>query len=436
MKKIITFSLLFIMLASAFYTCFAFEIGPKELISLGECEKLLKYQNIERTVQYVIYKKDGKEYPAYCLNPELVGIGTNGTPNYTVSGNTKLENEKAWKAIINGYPYKSLSELGVSTKEEAYTATKFALYTLLQNRRISDYSPVETEAGRRTYNAYLNIVNMAQNSNETLKDNNKIQTVSDSEWKVDDIEKNYICKIYSVSTVTKNGMYTVNLDGEIPDGLKLVNENNIEKNQFELKEKFKILIPIENLTKSSKFKINIESKLESKPVIYGKTSISGTQDYAIAGYMTEDAKLSFEEKYSENVTKLEILKKEYGTEKRLAGVKFNLLDSNKCVIKENLVTDENGCIYIEKLIPGKYYIQEIETLDGYNLYQDFIEVNIKLNEEVQVIVNNTIKSTSKITDVNDVIEITPQYTETLYNVDNNITKLNTKEVKKLPVTGY
>ena len=86
---------------------------------------------------------------------------------------------------------------------------------------------------------------------------------------------------------------------------------------------------------------------------------------------------------------------------------------------------------------GKIHsIETFETLDGYNLYQDFIEVNIKLNEEVQVIVNNTIKSTSKITDVNDVIEITPQYTETLYNVDNNITKLNTKEVKKLPVTGY
>lgn len=97
----------------------------------------------------------------------------------------------------------------------------------------------------------------------------------------------------------------------------------ILKNQFELKEKFKILIPIENLTKSSKFKINIESKLESKPVIYGKTSISGTQDYAIAGYMTEDAKLSFEEKYSENVTKLEILKKNTELKKDL--LELNLI---------------------------------------------------------------------------------------------------------------
>lgn len=436
MKKIIIFSLLFIMLASAFYNCFAFEIGEKELISLGECEKLLRYKNQDKFVPYVVYRKDGKEYPAYCLNPEYIGIGTNGTPGYTVNGNTKLENEKVWRTIINGYPYKSLAELGVASKDEAYTATKFAIYTILENRNTSDYSPIETAAAKRTYQAYLNIVNSARKSTEVLKDNNKITVVPENDWKLDETKLNYVSKTYSVNTITSNGNYEISLEGNLPDGLKLVDTENNEKSQFKLNEKFKILIPITNLEKSDKFTIKLSTKLETKPVIYGKTTITGTQDYAIAGYMYEDAQINFEEKYSENITKIEILKKEYGTENKLKGVKFNLLDSNKNIINDNLVTDENGIIQIEKLIPGKYYILEVETLEGYNLYKDLIEVDIKLNEEVQVIVNNTVKSTSQITDINEMVEVIPQYTETLYNVDNNTKILNSNTTKKLPVTGY
>lgn len=437
MKKIIVFSLLFIMLASAFHNCFAFEIGPKELVSLGECEKLLRYKNQDKFVPYVVYRKDGKEYPAYCLNPEYIGVGTNGTAGYTVNGNTKLENEKVWRVIINGYPYKSLTELGVSSKDEAYTATKFAIYTILENRNTADYSPIETAAAKRTYEAYLKIVNAAKSSTEVLKDNNKITVITEStDWKVDEIQTNYVSKVYSVNTISSNGSYNINLEGNLPNGIKLVNMENKEQETFKLKEKFKILIPITNLINNDKFKVRVSANLETKPVIYGKTTISGTQDYAIAGYMSEDSQISFEEKYSENITKIEILKKEYGTENKLEGVKFNLLDSNKNIIRDNLITDENGKIVMERLLPGKYYLNEIETLEGYNLYKDLIEVNIKLNEEVQVIVNNTIKSSSQITDINEMIEITPQYTETVYNVDNNTKILNSSITKKLPVTGY
>lgn len=435
-KKITVFSLLFIILASTFYNCLAFEIGEKELVSLGECEKLLRYKGEDKFVQYVVYKKDGKIYPAYCLNPEYIGIGTNGTKGYAVDGTTRLENEKVWKVIINGYPYKSLAELGVLTEGEAYTATKFAIYTIIENRNTADYSPIETEAAKRTYKAYLNIVNEARNSTEVLDNNNIVVTPKSSDWIVDEIQKDYVSKTYSVSTVVSNGQYKIDIEGNLPEGIKIVDINNNEKSDFKVSEEFKILIPISNLTMNNTFIVKANANLITKPVIYGRTTITGTQDYGIAGYMDEDVNLNFEEKYSANTTNIEILKKEYGSEIKLEGVKFNLLDSNKIVIKENLVTDESGKIKIENLIPGKYYIQEIQTLDGYNLYKDLIEVNIKLNEEVQVIVNNTRKSTTQITDVNEMIEITPKYTETVYNVDNYNKILNSNNTKKLPVTGY
>ena len=133
---------------------------------------------------------------------------------------------------------------------------------------------------------------------------------------------------------------------------------------------------------------------------------------------------NYEENCLKNITKIRIIKKEYGSEKRLKDVKFNLLDLNKNVIKENLITDENGEIIIDELFPGKYYIQETETLEGYNLYKDLIPVDIKFNEEIEIIVNNTTKSKSEITNEVNTIQVLQKETET----KNTITK-------KLPVTG-
>ena len=438
MRKIIIITLLFILIISVFYNSFAFEIGNKELISLGECDKLLRYKSEDRFVQYVVYKKDGKTYPAYCLQPDKIGVGTNGTASYTVSGTTRLENENLWRVLINGYPYKTLAELGVSTIDEAYTATKFALYTVIENRNESDYSPIETEAAKRTYQAYLKILKDAKNSNEILKDNNKLSIIPDSEeWDIDSINNDYVSKTYNVSSIIKNGNYTVQIQGTVPYGSKITNLENDESNTFKLGDKFKILIPVKELKENNEFTINVTSDLETKPVVYGKTSIDGTQDYAITGYMTEPCKGTLQENCQKNITKIMIIKKEYGTEKRLQGVIFNLLDESKNIIQKEMETNENGEIIFENISSGKYYIQEVQTLDGYNLYTDLIEIDIDFNEEVEVIINNTVKSISEVNLNKDTVEIVPKYTETIYNVEENTTKINNNEnIKKLPVTGY
>ena len=130
------------------------------------------------------------------------------------------------------------------------------------------------------------------------------------------------------------------------------------------------------------------------------------------------------------------MKKEDGSEKRLKDVKFNLLDENKNIISNNLVTNDNGEIILENIVPGKYYISEVETLEGYNLYTDLIEVNLDFNEEFQVIVNNSLKEKTEIDKKYENVEVTSKYTETAYNVENNNTLKKDNTIKKLPVTGY
>lgn len=444
MKKIIISSILLITLISAFSNCFAFEVGRKDLVSLGSCEVYLKHEDSLKHTDYVVYKKDGKEYPAYCVDPELSGIGTSGIGNYAVDVTNKFKDVKLWRAIINGYPYKTIQELGVANREEAFSATKFAIYTIYYNMDPSYYSPVDTEAGRRTYQALLRIVDNARKSTET-PDNEQISISAESDvWNVETNE--FVSKIYTLNSKVSQGEYVVNISGTIPQKLKLTDLNNNEKNTFKIGEKFKITIPIKELKENGNFMLDIKANIKTKPVLYGKTTVAGTQNYAITGFMYEDAKCTYNENYLKNLTKLTIIKKEYGTEKRLENVKFNILDENKNILYENKITNENGEIVLEKMLPGKYYISEIETLDGYNLYTDLIEINLDFNEEFEVVVNNTIKDKTEINKQFENVEVTSKSTETVYNVENKSSEINKENIenkttlknniKKLPITGF
>ena len=164
--------------------------------------------------------------------------------------------------------------------------------------------------------------------------------------------------------------------------------------------------------------------------------------------MYEESISNITEDYFKNITKLQIIKQEYGTNNRLAGVKFNLLDSEKNIYKDNLETNENGEIIIDNMLPGKYFIQETETLAGFNLFTDLIEIDIDLNEECAVTVNNSLKEVKELDKEFEKVEVVPKYTETVQNVEkvaeikkiNSITDVTNESLvekqAKLPVTGY
>lgn len=403
------------------------------MISLGECERLMTYKGTPIRTTYIVYEKDGMRFPAYCLDITLPGAEKG---SYVVRGGSKIQNVDVWRAIINGFPYKSVAELGAANEQEAFTATKQAVYTMLEGRDTSLYGAVDSDAGRRTYQIYLNIVNSARSSGETIQNDLSISiTPNQEEWIVDS-NGTSVSKTYTLNSHVNNGQYTIELSGETPSGIQVADEGNNPKSTFSMGEKFKILIPIQNLIKTDSFTIKARASLNTKPVAFGTTTVPGTQNYALTGYMYEDSECTYKENYFKNITKLRIVKKEYATENKLEGVKFNLLDKNKNIIKDNLVTDENGEISIENMLPGLYYISEVETLEGYNLYTDLIEINLDLNEEFEVTVNNTVREVKEENKTFENIEVIPHYTETVYNVDKTTTVISQNNIKKLPVTGY
>lgn len=384
---------------------------------------LLMWKGLRIHTHLAVYKKDGKEYPAYCMNRELPGVEIGRTQ--TVDVKQLVNNVMVWRAIINGYPYKSISELGCNTEEEAYLATKQAVYCMLTNRDVNEYSAIG-EAGERTLNALKTIVNNARNSNQTKVSSELTVNEQEKLWKIDDLDGKYISKTFSVTANTSMSKYTVNVKNLKIEGYKLVDQNNKEKTEFTNSEKFKILIPIQEVKQDGNFSIEVSAQVATKPVFYGESRDSGLQSYALTGYTYEEGTGSKKVYYTKNETKIIITKTDDKTGKKLEGVEFELLDKDKNKIYTEITTNKDGMAIIDNLLPGIYYVKETRTLEGYQLYSKLIKVELELNEETTV---NVINSEEEP-------EIYKEEKKTELAVKEEQSGIKVKEtVQKLPKTG-
>ena len=354
-KILLVISILFIIdLLIVINSVRAESLNSANIYSIGDCGNLLTYKGVIVKVSYVQYTKDNVNYPAYCLDKTKPGAETSP---YDVSINSAIKDVGLWRRIINGYPY-----------------------------------------------------------NETQISNTITINRIDSEWKQDSIDKSYAYKVYSVQAGSSIMNYTVDVTKEGSEsigGIKITDENNQEKSEFSPNENFKILIPINNMKDTGTLYIKVKSKVETKPVLYGTAPSSSYQDYALTVATYEDGIGNIKDEYNKNETKIIIIKKDQDDGKVLEGIEFQLLNDKKEVIYADLKTDSDGKIVIENLVPGNYYIKEIKTIDGYELYEYPIQVEVGFNQEVSVTVNNKKEEKPQI-------------------ITN---KTASKEIKRLPVTG-
>ena len=376
-----------------------FSIEKADLYSKGYCKSLLKNTPTGGTIKVakVFYKSDGIEYPAYCLNVELDGVGK--VDGYTVTVDKVVDNELVRNVMINGYPYKSFESMGVEDVDEAFTATKMAVYCVLYDYDKDNYKKFEAigEAGERTLKAMKKIVETARNSKGKYEEPNIGIEEIDKKWSVDEKDKEYISrKFKAVSTVDINE-FDLNLDETKIEGIKITDLENNEKRNFKNNTEFKILVPIKELKEKGCFKININGSIETKPILYGKAPNSSVQNYALAGLRYETTIENKEVDYPENDTTIVVEKISYETNESLKGAIFNVYNENKELLYKDLEVDENGLVTIENVIPGKYYIEEIKSPDGYEKKDELVEVDINYGEKKMIsITNNKIKITTKI----------------------------------------
>jgi len=411
-------------------------IDTAYIYATKKTDGLLMWNGLKIHTHMAVYQKDGKEYPAYCMDRELSGVEIG--VSQTVDVNKLISNVQVWRAIINGYPYKSISELGCQTEEEAYLATKQAVYSMLTNRDINEYSAIG-ESGERCLNALRQIVTNARNSNASKPSSELKIKQENSLWKIDSIDKNCVSQTFTISADAGFDEYILDINNLDIEGFKITDKNNNEKKEFKSNEKFKILIPITNIMQDGNFTINVSGKVATKPVFYGQTRDASLQNYALTGYTYEEGKGAKKVYYTKNETKIIIVKKDNTGLKTLQGVEFELLDEEQNVLYTGLLTNENGEIEINNLLPGTYYIKETRTLEGYELYNKLIKVELDLNEKTTVNVINLTEE-PKINIENIETELSVEQSKSEIEIQESKDNINIRNEEKnvtvkLPKTG-
>ncbi len=365
-----------------------YEIKEASIVKIGEAPYHLKYYNESKKMysysvcSIVGYYKENKFYPAYCLNRDLHGVGY--VDSYTVDIDNVIENNQVWRAVKNGYPYKTASEMGLESDYDAFTVTKFAVYCLLGQADINLYTADENDAeGQAMLRALRNLVDIGRNQTDTFSDELKISKVTDL---IED--GNYYSITYKVNAGNTISKYKIKSVSGLTNGELLTDVNGNIKTEFNSNEKFKIKIPKSNLSSDKNIDIEIESNLKNYPMFYGKTRISGTQDYLLTANSYQNLTANINTKLNLNTGKIIINKKDDETKQGIPDTTFEIYNSQK----QNIgiyTTDKSGKIEIPNLYQDSYYAKEIKSNENYILNQDNeYSINVEYNKTSTIDIEN------------------------------------------------
>ena len=368
LSKILVILLLSIIFISNAYQMVnaGFEISEAYIQKIGDIDYHLKYYKEEKgmytycTCSIVGHYQDGKFYPAYCLNRDMHGVGA--VENYSVDVDSLIDNNEVWRAVKNGYPYKSAGEMGLSSDFDAFAVTKFAIYCLIGQADINLYTADEgDEEGQAMLQALHNLVDIGLHGSGNFKNEIKI---SQKGKLTEDGE--YYSLVYQVKSGTTIQSYDIKSVSGLSNGEIVTDVNGNIKTTFNSGENFKIKIPKANLTSDKNFNIQIEAKLKSYPLYYGKTRISGTQNYLLTANSYQNISAELNTNLKLNSGRIIINKVDSDTKEPIEGAEFELYNS-KDELLGTYLTNKNGKIEIPNLYQGKYYLKETKTDENYIL---------------------------------------------------------------------
>ena len=356
------------------------------------------------------YTVDGVDYPAYCVDPSKPGAGE--VDSYDVTLSNSITDPKIYGIILAGSPYKTVSELGVEDGWEANLATKLALRAYLKGWDVNDYTVYGSDpngAFTRVLNAIKSIYTAGM-KNTAIPPAPSVTVTATGGNKMTEQEidgEPYFIKEYTVTSNVQIKSYTVSITGSKPAGTKITALSGEDKTTFAASEKFKVIIPKENVTGSGTITLDIKGEVANNTILYGTSSNVNTQDYAMTGapftFKNANATANYEDEPVVTTTipdepddeipnepgELEIIKLDAGTNKPLAGAVFEIKDVAGTIIHVGS-TNNSGKISLS-VDPGYYSVTEITPPTGYTLDDNPHKDNILIRENETTTVTFTNK---------------------------------------------
>ena len=385
-KKTVSLILLICMIFSNISNVFAVSIGQSvDIVSLRECEQHINFKasngNVGPvTASFVGYYENGQFYPAYCL--EASKTGASSDLSYAVSVDSAVNNDAVYRVLLKGYPYTSWQDMGLESEDDAFVATKQAIYCVLDNRDVDRYTARDAR-GQKIVDKIKELANFGKTGSITpYQSIINVNAISDAG--IDNIDNNYISQTFVANAEISAKDIQIQLNTrQAPEGTKLVDSSNNVKNNFAEGEQFKIIVPRNKITSDLKIDFILRANVKSFPAFYSESPNETLQDYALVAdpftLATTQKTMTYSPKGKIEIDKIsnkdsELTGKQEGT--ALPGAKF-LLEGIGIDLRKEAITDANGKIIFDNLPIGKFKITEIESPTYYLKTKDTIfEVEI------------------------------------------------------------
>ncbi|MEH7220096.1 SpaA isopeptide-forming pilin-related protein [Bacillus toyonensis] len=362
---------------------------------------------------------------AYCLTYGLRSPGGEDLPEMGRTDNV------VYKVLLNGYPQKSPEELGVSDWKEAHYATQLSVWASLGQIDISEVQHKNANVAK----AVKTIIDGANASQETQEMYMNVTPTDNQEAKFNG--EYFETTLYQVESNAKNGVFTVQLTSA-PTGTKIISANGEEKQQFNLGEQFRILVP--KSSQSGDFSLKITSTFSKLHAVAYK----GTDTVQDATVLLErnEEKVSTDLHVNwKSLGGLKVVK--VGEQKELLqGAVFEVMNSANEKVG-TMTTNEQGTASLSGLEIGNYTLKEVKAPTGYVLNDQPQKIEVKTGEVATITVANMkVKGNIEIKKLSDSGKTLPKVEFAVYTTDGKeVTKTITNEqgiaqVKNLPYGMY
>ena len=388
----------------------------------------MKYLAVNGKVQtqsytYFLYENSAgetQEIPAYCVNPNQYGVPqtVNEGESIRYLAEEKASDPKVVGLVANMYPHRSLAELGVANKYQAFYAGKIALWCyLIPEWDISDVTVApgltgtEREIGENILNAAVKIY--TEGTRWTSVADPQLTTSPDQETAYPVTIDGAACRqqVFTVTSPTWVDGLAVNVSfqegADVPEDTRIVDENNQDITQVKVsntgsgyKGTFKVLYPEDSVAgQNGSVQLTLSADVYQYAVYYAlcqeKDQYGNLQSYlcdtdpktsllrnAISNY--SDTPEPDEPDPDPKNTALKITKYEAGTTVTLSGATFEVVGPDGDTIGV-YTTPESGSITIPLTEVGNYTIYERVPPEYHLLDEEPVkQVTVKYGETAEV----------------------------------------------------
>lgn len=400
-----------------------------------------------------------KDIPAYCVDPRLYGVPAlvdEGTA-IKYSAESTVSDPKVCGIIANGYPHMDLATLGVNSVDEAYYATKTALWCyLLSNWSISslDINPslsgAERAAAERVLTATKAIYNRGMQWDELVSPKLTAKADKDTAYPVTINGEEYYQQVITITSETwPIETVKLNLANGAPEGAKILSMDNEEIDRLVIttsgadgfEGQCKIVFPADSVTESGTAQLNMNSVVVQYAIYYARCletdEYGNVQDYMLDSDPHIPIASSFIARFAptgtptepdepdtpdEPGTGLKIVKMEAGTEIPLEGAVFTVTDPDGVVIG-SYSTGADGTVQIPVDVTGHYTVEEVTAPKWHLLAEDSTQhVNVEHGKVAVVTFTNESYGNLRVEKISDTGEGLKDVTIQIKHIESGATQ--------------